>query len=102
MTMNLRFRISFLFALALPCLVLMVSADDNVLPSQRVLPENPDINLNYDSFEQVGSNLLGPLRISPGNETLFGSSVILSEDGTHLAVGAMGHDASPSSIGSGG
>lgn len=58
-------------------------------------------HLSNGGFEQVGPSLFGAPRVTGTNETLFGSTVHLSSNGLHLAVGAPGHDVDPSSIGSG-
>eukprot|EP00546_Thalassionema_frauenfeldii_P002850 CAMPEP_0178932654 /NCGR_PEP_ID=MMETSP0786-20121207/22758_1 /TAXON_ID=186022 /ORGANISM="Thalassionema frauenfeldii, Strain CCMP 1798" /LENGTH=503 /DNA_ID=CAMNT_0020610011 /DNA_START=382 /DNA_END=1893 /DNA_ORIENTATION=+ len=60
-----------------------------------------DRYLSHGSFEQVGSNLFGNLHAGGSNEALFGSSISLSSDGLRLAIGAVGHDANSSSIGTG-
>lgn len=56
----------------------------------------------YDGFEQLGPSIFGAPRVTPTNETLFGTSVSISENGLNLAVGARGHDSAPSLLSTGG
>lgn len=64
--------------------------------------------LSTSDYQQIGSDIFGFPTFSNGvNQTqnvtgsLFGSSVVLSSDGMRLAIGAPGHDANSSFIGSG-